>query len=138
MSSVGSLIGIAGAMLLGSKWTKLDPLASCCISVAIIVVAIKMGLPSISELLEASLPEDVENDIRDTATSVPGVRNIHELKTRRNGMSYIIDAHILVDPTISVVESHDIASRVEEALTLKFGTETQINIHVEPDMRTNK
>ena len=55
-----------------------------------------------------------------------------------NGMSYIIDAHILVDPTISVVESHDIASRVEEALTLKFGTETQINIHVEPDMRTNK
>ena len=105
---------------------------------AIIVVAIKMGLPSISELLEASLPEDVEKDIRDTATSVPGVRNIHELKTRRNGMSYIIDAHILVDPTISVVESHDIASRVEEALTLKFGTETQINIHVEPDMRTNK
>ena len=138
MSSVGSLIGIAGAMLLGSKWTILDPLASCCISVAIIVVAIKMGLPSISELLEASLPEDVENNIRDTATSVPGVRNIHELKTRRNGMSYIIDAHILVDPTISVVESHDIASRVEEALTLKFGTETQINIHVEPDMRTNK
>ena len=138
MSSVGSLIGIAGAMLLGSKWTILDPLASCCISVAIIVVAIKMGLPSISELLEASLPEDVENNIRDTATSVPGVRNIHELKTRRNGMSYIIDAHILVDPTISVVESHDIASKVEEALTLKFGTETQINIHVEPDMRTNK
>ena len=138
MSSIGSLIGIAGAMLLGSKWTILDPLASCCISVAIIVVAIKMGLPSISELLEASLPEDVENDIRDTANSVPGVRNIHELKTRRNGMSYIIDAHILVDPTISVVESHDIASRVEEALTLKFGTETQINIHVEPDMRTNK
>lgn len=99
------------------------------------MVATKMGLPSISELLEASLPEDIEDDIRSIASAVPGVRNIHELKTRRNGMSYIIDAHILVDPTISVVASHDIATSVENALTQKFGMETQINIHVEPDTK---
>ena len=134
MSSVGSLIGIAGAMLLGSKWTILDPLAACAISIAIIVVAVKMGLPSIEELLEASLPEDVEYEIRETASAVPGVRNIHALKTRRNGVSYIIDAHILVDPQISVVESHEIASQVENALSSRYGKETQVNIHVEPDI----
>ncbi len=135
MSSIGSLVGIGGALLLGNKWTILDPLASCFISIAIIVVATKMGLPSISELLEASLPKDIEDDIRSIASAIPGVRNIHELKTRRNGMSYIIDAHILVDPTISVVASHDIATMVENALTQKFGMETQINIHVEPDTK---
>lgn len=134
MSSIGSLVGIGGAMILGSKWTILDPLAACAISIAIIVVAVKMGLPSIEELLEASLPEDVEYEIRETASAVPGVRNIHALKTRRNGVSYIIDAHILVDPQISVVESHEIASQVENALSSRYGKETQVNIHVEPDI----
>lgn len=134
MSSIGSLVGIGGAMILGSKWTILDPLAACAISIAIIVVAVKMGLPSIEELLEASLPEDVEYEIRETASAVPGVRNIHALKTRRNGVSYIIDAHILVDPQISVVESHEIASQVENALSFRYGKETQVNIHVEPDI----
>lgn len=134
MSSIGSLVGIGGAMILGSKWTILDPLAACVISIAIIVVAVKMGLPSIEELLEASLPEDVEYEIRETASAVPGVRNIHALKTRRNGVSYIIDAHILVDPQISVVESHEIASQVENALSSRYGKETQVNIHVEPDI----
>ena len=134
MSSIGSLVGIGGAMILGSKWTILDPLAACAISIAIIVVAVKMGLPSIEELLEASLPVDVEYEIRETASAVPGVRNIHALKTRRNGVSYIIDAHILVDPQISVVESHEIASQVENALSSRYGKETQVNIHVEPDI----
>ena len=132
MSSIGSLVGIGGAIILGSRWTVLDPLASCAISIAIIVVAVKMSLPSLAELLETSLPEDIEKDIVNTAMSVPGVKNVHELKTRRNGMSFIIDAHIVVDPSISVVEAHDIATSVETALSLKFGPETQMSIHMEP------
>ena len=131
-SSIGSLIGIGGAIALGNKWTVLDPLASCAISIAIIVVGVRMATPSLAELMEASLPEEVLQGIVDTASAVKGVNNIHELKTRRNGMSYIIDAHIAVDPTISIVEAHDIATNVEEALRRKYGKETQINIHVEP------
>lgn len=131
-SSVGSLIGVGGALVLGDKWTVLDPLASCVISVAIIVVAVKMAMPSLAELLEASLPEEIEDEILATASSVEGVNDVHELKTRRNGMSFIIDAHIAVDPDISVVEAHDIATNVENALRERYGRETQINIHVEP------
>lgn len=131
-SSIGSLVGIGGAILLGDRWTVLDPLASCIISIAIIVVAVKMAMPSLAELLETSLPEDIENEIKETATSVKGVIDIHELKTRRNGMSFIIDAHITVRPGISIVEAHDIATSVEDALLSKYGQQTQINIHVEP------
>lgn len=133
LSSIGALTGIAGAMILGEKWTILDPIASCCISIAIIVVAVKMSLPSLAELLETSLPEEIEKDIISIANSVQGVENIHELKTRRNGISYIIDAHIVVDPHISVTEAHNIATDVENALKEKYGNETQINIHIEPD-----
>lgn len=132
-SSIGALAGIAGAMILGDKWTILDPIASCCISIAIIVVAVKMSLPSLAELLETSLPDEIEKDIICIANSVQGVENIHELKTRRNGISYIIDAHIVVAPHISVTEAHNIATDVENALREKYGDETQINIHIEPD-----
>lgn len=133
LSSIGSLLGIGGAIILGSKWTILDPIVSCAISIAIIIVAFRMAMPSIAELLEASLPEEIENQITATASAVEGVRDFHELKTRRNGISFIIDAHMTVDPDISIVEAHNIATRVEEALRTKFGSETQISIHMEPD-----
>lgn len=133
LSSIGSLIGIGGAIILGSKWTILDPIVSCAISIAIIIVAFRMAMPSIAELLDASLPEEIENQITATASAVEGVRDFHELKTRRNGISFIIDAHMTVDPDISIVEAHNIATRVEEALRTKFGSETQISIHMEPD-----
>ncbi len=137
LSSIGSLIGIGGAIALGDKWTVLDPLASCIISIAIIVVAVKMALPSLAELLETSLPEDIEKEIIQITSSVKGVNDIHDLKTRRNGISFIIDAHIVVNPEISIVEAHDISTEVEEALRTKYGPETQLSIHVEPD-RTSK
>lgn len=136
LSSIGALIGIGGAIVLGDKWVILDPLASCAISIAVIVVAVKMALPSLAELLETSLPEDVENDIIATASSVKGVINIHHLQTRRNGMSFIIDAHVVVNPEISIVEAHDIATDVEDALRERYGHQTQLSIHIEPDSKS--
>jgi cation diffusion facilitator family transporter len=133
-SSIGSLVGIGGAILLGEKWTILDPIAGCCISIAIIVVAIKICIPSLAELLDASLPEDVENEIISTTLSVNGVNDVHGLKTRRSGISFIIVAHIVVNQTLSLVEAHDISTDVENALKRRFGDQTQISIHVEPDI----
>lgn len=133
LSSIGALVGIGGAMLLGDKWVILDPIASCCISVAVMAVALRMATPSLAELLETSLPEEIEQEIIATASAVKGVNDVHELKTRRNGVSFIIDAHIVVDPDISLVEAHDIATDVEEALRLRYGYQTQMSIHVEPD-----
>ena len=133
LSSIGSLLGIGGAMLLGNKWSMLDPIASCLISIAIIVIAVKMSIPCIKDLLEASLPEDVEQRIISLAKSVEGVNDIHDLKTIKNGSSKIIDAHILVDPEISITKAHDIATEVEQQLTKEFGPQTQISLHMEPD-----
>lgn len=133
LSSIGSLLGIGGAMLLGNKWSMLDPIASCLISIAIIVIAVKMSIPCIKDLLEASLPEDVEQRIISLAKSVEGVNDIHALKTRKNGSSKIIDAHIVVDPEISITKAHDIATEVEQQLIKEFGPQTQISLHMEPD-----
>lgn len=133
LSSVGAFLGIGGAMLLGDRWTVLDPIVSCCISIVIMVAAVRMAKPSWSELLEASLPEDIEKEIIALASNVEGVQDVHGLKTRSNGVSFIIEAHIVVDLHVSIVKAHDIATNVERALYERYGKETQISIHVEPD-----
>ena len=131
-SSIGSLLAIGGAIVLGQKWTVLDPIASCLIGVMIVVVAVKMAVPSLQELLDVSLPEDMERSIIETIDSVEGVKSAHGLKTRRNGTSVIIEAHIVVDPDISVVRAHAISTAVERALRGKLGAQTQTSLHVEP------
>ena len=133
LSSVGSAIGIGGAIILGGKWTILDPLVGAVISVVIIVVAVKMALPAINELTEASLPEDIENQIVDIIRSVPGIENVHDLRTRRSGPEIIIDVHIVVDPEMSVAAAHDITTKAESAVRSQFGEGTQLSIHVEPN-----
>lgn len=133
LSSIGALVGIGGAMLLGGKWTVLDPITCCIISIFIIIVAVKMSIPALNELTDASLSDDIENDITATILSVEGVEDVHELKTRNNGPNIIIGTHIVVDSEMTVAQAHDITILIEEAIRKKFGPETQISIHVEPD-----
>lgn len=135
LSSIGSFAGIGGAMLLGPKWYFLDPVVCIIISIAIIIVAVKMAVPALDELLDKSLPDENVNKIEELALGVPGVRNIHELKTRRSGIDVLIEAHILVDPNLTIVQAHEISTNVEKALESNFGYHTQINIHVEPDVK---
>ena len=131
-SSIGSLVGIGGAILLGGEWTILDPLVGGVISVIIIVVAVKMVVPALAELTETSLPEETEQQILGIARSVDGVNDVHDLKTRQCGPYCIADFHLVVDPHMNILTAHEITVRIEERLREVFGIEMQINIHVEP------
>lgn len=133
LSSVGSLLGIAGAIFLGDKFVILDPITGCVISIFILVMAVKMSVPAIKELLDVSLPDEVEEKIEATAKSVKGVVDLHELKTRREGPGIIMEGHLVLDSEISLKEAHDISKKVEAALRKEFGPETQISLHLEPE-----
>ena len=132
-SSIGSLLGIAGAIFLGDKFVILDPITGCVISVFIFVMAVKMSVPAIKELLDVSLPDDIEAKIEETAKSIPGVIDLHELKTRREGPGIVMEGHLVLDSEISLKQAHDISKKVEEALRKEFGAETQISLHLEPE-----
>ena len=132
LSSVGSLLGIGGALLLGEKWTVLDPVAALVIACFILVTGIKMALPAVRELLDASLPDDEEEEVLQIMGSVPGVRDVHGLKTLRAGRSVVIEAHIVVDPQMSVAAAHDICDEIERRLRGRLGPQTQISLHIEP------
>ena len=131
-SSIGTLIGISGAMFLGERWRILDPITSVIVGIFIIDVAYKLARPSIQELLEVSLPKEIEAAIKEQVKETPGVKAFHHLHTRKNGNSFIIDMHIKVDARSSIVEAHDIATHVENNLKAAFGKHTQVNVHIEP------
>ena len=131
-SSIGTLIGISGAMFLGERWRILDPITSVIVGIFIIGVAYKLARPSIQELLEMSLPQEIEQKIEQKIRETPGVITFHHLRTRKNGNTFIIDMHIKVDPASSIVEAHDIATHVEVNLKAAFGKRTQVNVHIEP------
>lgn len=137
-SSIGTLIGISGAMFLGERWRILDPITSVIVGIFIIGVAYKLARPSIQELLEMSLPEEIEHSIEQKIQATPGVITFHHLRTRKNGNAFIIDMHIKVDPHSSIVEAHDIATHVENNLKAAFGKGTQINVHIEPYLPKEK
>ena len=134
LSSVGALLGIGGAILLGGKWIILDPIVCVIIAIVIIVMAVKMIIPAIAELLDASLPAATENEIEQIALSIAGVEDVHELKTRRSGPAILASLHLVVDSQMTVLEAHDITIEVESALRTHFGDNMQLSIHIEPSI----
>ena len=132
LSSVGTAIGIGGAIFLGQRWTVLDPIASVIVGAFIIKVAVVLLRDGIGDLMEQSLPDAVEEEILQLAATVPGVVEPHELRTRRIGNHYAIELHVLMDGNLTLREAHDKASEVEELLRNRYGEETHVAVHVEP------
>ena len=132
LSSLGTLVGIGGAILLGDRWTVLDPLAGFIVSLFILRVAYKLLKQGIDELMEASLPDEVEKEILQIVTSFPDVRDPHHLRTRRIGSRYAIELHIRMDGAMPLAESHARTCEIEQALKARFGERTHITLHVEP------
>ena len=132
LSSIGTAVGIGGAIFLGERWTILDPIASVVVGAFIVKVAFDLLKNGIGDLMEQSLPEKVEDEILDLAKSVSGVTEPHDLRTRRIGNHYAIELHILMDGNISLKEAHDKADEVETVLKQRYGEETHVAVHVEP------
>lgn len=133
LSSIGTAIGIGGAILLGSSWRVLDPIAAVVVSVFIMKVAVQLLIPCLDELLEKSLPAEVENKIMETILSFPGVSSPHHLRTRRIGSNYAIEVHVRMNGHISLEEAHHTATQIEQKLKELFGKKTHVGIHVEPE-----
>ena len=132
LSSIGTAIGIGGAIFLGQRWTVLDPVASVIVGVFIVKVSFDLLRNGIGDLMEQSLPDAVEEEILNLVASLPGDIKPHDLCTRRLGNHYAIELHILMDGDVSLREAHDKASEVENLLRDRYGEETHVAVHVEP------
>ena len=132
LSSIGALLGIGMAYFLGEKWRIADPIAAIVVAALIIKVSIDLCRTALAELLEKSLPKDVEAEILEIISATPSVYKPHNLRTRRIGSDIAIEVHIRVNGDMSVFESHEISKDIERKLRSRFGENTAVAIHIEP------
>ena len=133
LSSIGAAIGIGGAILLGNRWTVLDPLASIVVGAMLVKVAWDLLGPSFGELTDSSLPADTEKEMLRIIADVPGVSDPHNLRTRRIGKLIAAEVHIRLDGQMTLDQAHEKASEVERRFRDRFGAESHIIIHMEPE-----
>lgn len=131
-SSIGTMIGIGGAIILGQRWTILDPIASIIVSLFIFKVAYDIFIPSINELVEKSLSNEVRERIEEAFNELQDVKDYHKLRMRRVGTKAVIESHVLVDENLNIKDAHDIAGKVETRIKGLVGENSIVTIHIEP------
>lgn len=132
LSSIGTTIGIGGAVLLGNGFAILDPIAAVIVSVFIFIAAYRLLRQASGELLEESLPKETEDRIEEIVYKDTMVSDIHNLHTRRIGSIIAIEMHLRLPGNISLEEAHRHATAIEHALKAEFGSGTHIMLHIEP------
>ena len=132
ISSIGAALGIDGALLLGNRWTVLDPIAGIVVGGLLIKTTVDLMRGNMSDLTEGSLPEETEQEILEIIRSTADVFDPHNLRTRRIGNGIAIEVHVRMKGDTPLQQAHDKASSIEQQLREHFGKHTYVNIHMEP------
>jgi len=128
-SSLVVVVGIIGNLL---GYTFLDLVAAAVVGVMIAHMGGKLALEALSELIDTGLDAEEVDAIRATLLKTHGVLGLHELRTRKMADNALVDAHILVDPRISVSEGHYIAETARHAV-LKAHPVLDVMVHIDPE-----
>ena len=128
-SSLVVVVGIGGN-LLGYRF--LDLIAAVLVAFMIVHMGWKMAYHALSDLIDTALDAESVAKIRATIANTPGVLGLHELRTRKMGDQALVDAHILVDPRISVSEGHHIAERARKRV-LDTHEVLDVMVHIDPE-----
>lgn len=132
LSSVGTTVGIGGAIVLGEKWAVLDPLTAIVVSFFIMKASWSVLSKAVNELTDGSLPKDMEDEIESIVSEDNEVSVVHNLCTRRIGNRIAIEMHVRMPGETSLYVAHRHATEIEQRLKQRFGADTHISIHLEP------
>lgn len=132
ISSLAAFIGIAFTVYGGTKWHFMDHLAAVFVGGMIVWVGIKLFRQAAADLMDESIPDDKIEEIKRSLMETGGVLGVEALAGRRAGLELLIVAHVEVDPEISVLESHEIASQARDDLIQKHPEIKNVLVHIEP------
>ncbi|MDI1277095.1 cation diffusion facilitator family transporter [Methylobacter sp.] len=130
ISSLVVLFGI-GAVMMG--YPLADGVAAVVVALMVAKIGLNLVFQSIKELVDTSLPPALVAEIRTAIHAIDGVEGIHLLRTRQMGEDALIDAHIVVDPRITVSEGHMIGDIVRDDLIRRFDDVMDVLVHVDPE-----
>lgn len=129
-SSLVVAVGIGGSMM---GFVFADSVAAIVVGFMIVRMGIVFAWDAFQELIDAGLSIEEVEGIRQTLIDSPGVESLHELRTRRMAHRALVDAHILVNPRISVSEGHSIAERARGRVLRSHPAVADVLVHVDPE-----
>ena len=130
LSSLAVIVGVGG-VLAGFAWA--DAFAAIVVAGLLLVVAYRIGREGAEELIDSAASPVLNANMQKTILSIEGVRDTHELRTRRMADKVLADVHIRVDPLISVSEGHRIGDEVMDTLKARFPEIGDVIIHIDPE-----
>lgn len=130
MASLVVLVGLAGSML---GFPYLDPLSAIVVGLLIIRMGTKIAKDNLSELIDTGLNDATLKQIYQVIFTIPGVKAVHELRSRQMAGRALVEAHIIVNPLITVSEGHHVGERVMAALQNKIAVVDQVTIHIDSE-----
>ncbi len=130
LSSLVVAAGIGGA-LLGFNFA--DAVAAIIVGAMIVRAGFKFGWAAIRELIDTGLSAEEVAAIRHTIASTPGVLGMHELRTRRMAHQVLVDAHVQVNPRISVSEGHRVAESARQRVLDSHPEVLDVLVHVDAE-----
>ena len=130
LSSLAVIVGVGG-VLAGFAWA--DAFAAIVVAGLLLVVAYRIGREGAEELIDSAASPVLNANMRKTILSIEGVRDSHELRTRRMADKVLADVHIRVDPLISVSEGHRIGDEVMDTLKTRFPEVGDVVVHIDPE-----
>lgn len=132
LSSLGVLIGVGAAYILGSKFSFLDSVAQIIVSLFIFRAAYKILIPNLGQLADAAIDKEEIEKIVNMLDNNKYIRDYHHLRTRHVGSLHAVDVHILVNPLLNISDAHDISSIIESEIHNLLGEDCFVSIHIEP------
>lgn len=129
LSSIGSLVGIAGARL---GFPVLDPIASLVICLFILKAALDIFRHAIEQLTDRAAPPKLERQMQMLILQQNGVRSLDLLKTRQFGSKLYVDVEFSADGSLTLVEAHKIAQTVHDQIEGAFPMVKHCMVHVNP------
>ena len=132
ITSVAALIGISIALIGGKGFEVADKIAALVACAVIATNGVLLLIPAFLEIMDTAPAINVSRAIRETARTVPGVREIDKCHVRKMGLEYYVDIHVLVDASLSVREGHGIAHDVKDRLRAEHPAVRDVLVHIEP------
>lgn len=129
-SALVVVVGIGGALM---GWSFLDLLAAALMGFMILRMGGSLAWGAIKELIDTGLDESQVEAIRQTLLKTPGVRGLHQLRTRRMAHQALVDAHVQVDARISVSEGHRIAESARARVLREHPEVLDVLVHIDPE-----
>lgn len=133
ITSVAAFIGISIALFMGAGYETADDWAALFASGFILYNCYLIFRPALAEIMDEDLHNDLIEDIRKVAKTVPGILYTEKCFVRKAGMSYQVDLHAVVDATITVREGHELSHKLQDALQLEIPELSHVLIHIEPN-----